>query len=753
MKNIQRTVCDPNCHADPKCGINATVEDDKIIAVTGSEYPLEGFKNRICMMGRSRLEYQNHRDRLRTPLRRKGPRGAGEWEAIGWDEAISLFITQHKATSEAYGPAAVKLSQVSGASGLLTRGTMHRYAALTGATVTGAGGIDYGMAKGMEYLFGLPAYTYFQPGGHSLNDAANSELIILWGSNMAVTRAVDHAPIKRAGRQGTRLICIDPTYSETAAWCEQWISIRPGSDGALAWALAHQIVDNGWFDKDFMTRHTDLPLLVDLQSGSYLRASDLDTSAGDDYMVWCNRSGGPVAVTSASDITLNIPVATYNHNGSTFELATVFSIFSREAEKYSAAHCAEITGVPAAVIEQLAADYASANPGAIRIGFGLDRWYYSDSNARIVGILACLTGNIGIAGGGVSIISGGRFAPLDASNFFAPTGEGANSISMMEADDCVRTGEPFPIKMECIALGNPFNQVKPDRGRVLSEYVANLDFICVIDHFMTDTAKQADLVLPACTIFERTDIVTDSFIQLQQKVVSPEGQAKSDFEIFCLLGKAMGHGDYFDRSEAEYLAEILEASTELEVEGITWERLEKEKVIYPWKEEKPYVGFEDRIFPTSSGRIEFYKHELDEYGSTLPVYREPIEASPQNPLYEKYPLVLLSSHSRYRIHSTFANMPMTQAKEPEPLIRMNDLDAKARGLVEGDICRVFNDRGLLKIRCRVDERIRRGTVLVSEGHWVDQFIEGDPYILTHDKFNETAENYAHYDVLVEVDAV
>jgi molybdopterin-containing oxidoreductase family molybdopterin binding subunit len=95
---------------------------------------------------------------------------------------------------------------------------------------------------------------------------------------------------------------------------------------------------------------------------------------------------------------------------------------------------------------------------------------------------------------------------------------------------------------------------------------------------------------------------------------------------------------------------------------------------------------------------------------------------------------------------------MTQAKEPEPLIRMNDLDAKARGLVEGDICRVFNDRGLLKIRCRVDERIRRGTVLVSEGHWVDQFIEGDPYILTHDKFNESAENYAHYDVLVEVDA-
>lgn len=704
------------------------------------------------MLGRSRLEYQYHRDRLRTPLKRKGERGSGEWEPISWDEAISLFVARHKATRDAYGPEAIKLTQVSGAFGLLTRGTMHRYAALTGATVTSEGGIDYGLAKGMEYLFGLPAETYFQPGGHSLSDAVNSELIILWGSNMAVTRAVDHAPIKKAGRKGTRLICIDPTHSETAAWCDQWVSIRPGSDGALAWAMAHQIVKNRWYDEKFLVEHTDLPLLVDLQSGEYLRSSDLDASAGDEYMVWCNHAGGPVAISSASDIALKESAHTYSHDSNSFEIATVFSIFSEEAGKYSAAYCAEITGVPAAVTEQLAADYASAKPGSIRIGFGLDRWYYSDSNARIVGILACLTGNIGVPGGGVNIISGGRFAPVNAGIFFAPQGEGARSISMMDADDCVRTGQPFPIKMECIALGNPFNQVKPDRGRVLSEYVSNLDFICVIDHFMTDTAKQADLVLPACTIFERTDIVADSFIQLQQRIVSPEGQAKSDFEIFCLLGKAMGHEEYFDKSEDEYLAEILEASTDLEVKDITWERLEREKVIYPWKDSKPYVGFEDRVFPTASGRIEFYKHELNEYGSTLPVYREPIEASPKNTLFEKYPLVLLSAHSRYRIHSTFANMAMIQAKEPEPVIRMSKADARARSLVDGDICQVFNDRGLLKIKCQVDERIREGTVLVSEGHWIDQFIEGDPYILTHSRFNETAENYAHYDVLVEVGA-
>lgn len=750
MKKIQRTVCDPNCHADPKCGISATVEDDQIIAITAAEYPLDGFKNRICLMGRSRIEYQYHPDRLRTPLKRKGERGAGEWEPISWDEAIDLFIGQHKTTVEKYGPRSVALTQVSGASGVLTRGAMYRYAALTGATVTAPGGIDYGMAKGLEYLFGLPASSYFQPGGNAITDALNSEYIILWGSNMSITRMVDHAPIKEAGRKGAKLVCIDPTYSETAAWCDQWVSIRPGSDGALAWAMAHQIFENQSYDKEFVLQHTDMPLLMNLETSKYLRASDLDASAGEDYMVWCNEADGPVALSSARDIALDKPVQSYSGNGVEIAITTVFSAFREEASKFSAARCTEITGVPAEVTEQLASEYAAAKAGSIRLGFGLDRWYYSDSNARIVGILACLTGNIGIAGGGVSISSGGYSVPIRARSFYAPDSTYAEGLTMMDIDECVRTGEPFPIKMECIALGNPFNQVKPNRGQVLNEYVANLDFICVIDHFMTDTAKYADLVLPAATIFERTDMVVDSFVQLQQKVVKPEGEAKSDFEIFCLLGKAMGHEAYFDKTEEEYLEQILEDSTDSVAKDITWEKLEKEKVIYPWVNKKPYVGFEDRKFPTTSGRVESYQESLLEYGSAMPIYREPIEASPENPLFKKYPLVFLSSHSRYRIHSTFANMPLTQSKEPEPVVRMNETDAKTRGLADGDICKVFNDRGTMKIKCQVDKRIRKGTVIVSEGHWVDQFIEGDSYILTHSQYNKTAENYAHYDVLVQV---
>ena len=187
-----------------------------------------------------------------------------------------------------------------------------------------------------------------------------------------------------------------------------------------------------------------------------------------------------------------------------------------------------------------------------------------------------------------------------------------------------------------------------------------------------------------------------------------------------------------------------------QLQGVDVARLKTEKVIYPWPSDEPYVGFEDRRFPTPSGRVEFYKQGLAAYGAELPFYREPIEASPENPLFDRYPLVLLSSHSRFRIHSTFANLEAVRKREPEPLVRVHPADARRRSIEDGAVVRVFNDRGHVKLRCRVDEGMREGCVLISEGHWIDQFMEGDPYGLTHDQFSPTTENYAHYDVLVEL---
>lgn len=751
MAHTERTVCDPNCHANPHCGLSATIEDGRITAVDPASYPVPGFENRICLMGRARLEYQYHPERLRQPLKRVGARGEGHWQPISWDEAIGLFVENQKRISEQYGPRSVVFTSVSGAFGALTRGAPMRYAALTGATVQGSGGIDFGVAKGLEYMFNVPASHYFGPGGHSLDDVKNSEITVIWGGNPAVTRSVDHVALKRARRQGTKLICVDPVRSETAKLCDEWISIRPGSDGALALSMIHEIIATDHYDEKFLIDHTNMPFLVDRDSGDLLRERDIIAGGTDDYVVWDAQEDAPVAISRSSSPLLRWSGEIRRARGGVVSVATVFELVVELAAHFEPDEASKITELPADTIRAFARQYAEASPAAVRVGYGIDRWYNSDATARAIATLVCLTGNIGIPGGGISLIEGSKAAPVRSSRFALPAGKHLNVLSMMEVDQAVRERDPYPIKMECVSLGNPYNQVKPNRAKVIRDYIGNLEFIAVIDHFMTDTAKFADLVLPACTIFERTDLVVDRFIQLQQRIVEPEGEAKSDFEIFKAIADASGLGTYFEKSPEDYIEEILKASGS-KLDDVNYARLEKEKVIVPRDSTKSYVGFRDRVFRGPSGRIEVYKESLKEHGLQLPVYREPIEASPKNPLFKKYPLVLLSSHSRYRIHSTFANLETTKAREPNPIARVHPSDATARGFSDGAVVKVFNDRGHMKIACRLDDSIRPGCVLISEGHWTEQFIEGDPYILTHDLVSPTSENYAHYDVLVEMAA-
>jgi anaerobic selenocysteine-containing dehydrogenase len=699
-------------------------------------------------MGKSRLEYQNHPDRLTVPLRRVGDRGEDQWEEISWEEAISLFVEKQKKMMEKYGSKSVCFSVGSGAFGLLTRGSPTRYAALTGATMNRSSGFDYGISKGLEYMFGEPAAGYFLKGGHSYQDAINSELIVLWGSNAAVTRSVDHVPLKRARRNGTKIICIDPTNSETAKLCDEWISIRPGSDGALALALAHQLLKDDLIDKAFLASHTDFPLLINVDSRKAIHERDISSQDGPERVTWCNEQSAVVPLSEAISPALSKRFTVELADGSKCKVATVFELFKDMVDAMSPSTAADITGVDEATIISLAREYARAKPGSIRMGYGVDRWYYSDVTGRAIAALACLTGNIGIAGGGVSLNDGYLFVPVQGRHFYSPEGKAPSYLSLMEIDSAVRSDQPYPIKMECITLGNFYLQAKPDRASVIKDYVSKLEFITVIDHFMTDTARYADLVLPACTIFEKSDIVVDEMLQLQQKVVPAVGQAKSDFEIMALFAEEMGLGHHFNKSEEEYIDDVLQAPSPL-LKGVDMARLKQEKVIYPWPDSEPYFGFKDRVFGTPSGRIEFYKEDLIPYGCEMHYFREPIEASPKSPLFQKYPLVLLSSHSRYRIHSTFANLTATKNKEPDPVIRINPGDAEKRGLESGAIAKVYNDRGLMKIKCRIDENIRPGCVVVSEGQWTKQFIEGDPYILTHAQYSPTSENYAHYDVLVE----
>jgi anaerobic selenocysteine-containing dehydrogenase len=297
-----------------------------------------------------------------------------------------------------------------------------------------------------------------------------------------------------------------------------------------------------------------------------------------------------------------------------------------------------------------------------------------------------------------------------------------------------------------------FNQTSANRARTMREIVPKLELIVVADQFMTATAELADVVLPACSIFEKFDLVPGMFLQLQRPAVQPEGESKADLDIFAGLAHSMGLGRYFDRAARHYLREICESDHPL-LRGISLERLEREDAILLNRPREPYVGFKDLKFRTSSGRIEIYKEELARYGGELPFYREPIEASPENPLHRRFPLTLLFSHSRHRIHSSFANLPRMKKAEPEPVVEMHPADLRLRGLTPHQLARVWNDRGSVVLRCRANSDLRPGVVVIAEGSWVKDFAAGDPYSLTHEQVSPTSENYAFYDTLVEIELV
>lgn len=747
---LVRTVCDPNCHANPRCGITALVEDGRITSIEPGSFPLPEYDRRICLMGMSRLEYQYHKDRLRFPLKRAAKRGEGKWQRISWNEAFDILDQRLRALATQFGSRSLAFFTGTGVAGVLTKGAAHRFAAVIGGTASRAGGVDYGVPKGLEYTFGVPASTYFRPGGHEYADAVNSRMIILWGANGAETRFVDFHFVVEAQRRGAKVVSIDPNRSATAAKADQWISLRPGTDTALALSLLHEILKQGGQTEPFLRDHTNAPFLLRRDTGGFLREADVIPGGSSAYMVWDSLSQSPVPNGAGFTPVLTGTYQVLLASGSTVECAPAFQLLVDLCRSYPPERASVITGVPAPIIRDLAHEFVSRKPASIRIGFGVDRWYYSDYTARAVANLVIATGNIGVAGGGISVHDGTYPAPLNLQVFRAPDGREAATLDVISLASAIEHGKPYPVKALWLSASNMFNQTSANRRRVMSSIVPQLELIVVVDHFMTDTADLADIVLPACTIFERLDLVAGKFYQLQQRAVEPEGESKSDFDIFAGLARRMGMGDYFDRSPEDYLTEMLATNHPL-LEGITLDRLQREGAVFLNRPREPYVSFRDLRLRTPSGRIEIYKEELVRYGAELPHYREPIEASPENLLYQRFPLTLLFSHSKYRIHSTFANMPMIKKLEADPRVEIHPIDAQQRSITTGQVVRVHNDRGSVSLRCLFNGDLRPGVVVISEGSWVKDFPGGDPYSLTHELVSPTSENYAFYDTLVEIE--
>ena len=721
------------CHTG--CIHSVHVKDGKIVRVERTVYP-DGEEGIICLKGIAGARLLYHPDRLKYPLKRAGKRGEGKWQRITWEQALDEIADKVKRIREKHKPESVAISPMWNSTN--PKGGIQPTLGLRLRNLMQASELNQGIPIDSNSIFA----NYFSLGtsGGGLADPrtlleGNTKYMIAWGTNPAEMAFRFMRYISEAQKRGAKLVDIGLIFDATAEKADWWIPVEAGSDTALALAMISVIINEKLYDQDFVLKYTNGPFLVRGDNGQFLRESDIFPGASPhNYVVWDTTSGQPKAITPKTyEFFGSKPALLGTYEPAGIECHPAFQLLADLANRYRPEKAAEITGVSPETTEKLAREYAAAKPAAILICFGL-RYQNSGNAYRAMITLGALTGNVGVMGGGpiLGFNSQGRFnAPQINFNddlIINPTEEHSHSIPIAQFFEGMATGRPYPIKA-MILYGVNLLHTFPSPRRWIEEVFPKLELIVVNDIFMTVTAEYADYVLPDCTVFEREDIEIGhgGYIVLLEKAIEPMYECRPPIYFWSELARRLGYGEYFDKTIEEWL-EFRLTSKDASITGIepplTLERLKKEKMVQANIPSRIYHPFLDKKFPTPSGRIEFYCEELTAAGDALPVFREQLE-SPRSALAKKYPLVFNTANNRFFMHTVFANdLAMLQSYKMEPYLSINTQDAQKRGIKEGDVVIVYNDRGSCKVRAMISEAVPPGVVNIPHGWWPKQFIEG-----------------------------
>jgi len=709
-----------------RCLLKVHVKDGVIVRIEtddGAEPQL-----RACSRGRAQRQRVYAPDRLRYPMRRVGPRGEGSFERIGWDEALDEVASQLKRIKEQYGPGVIINLQYAGNQGSIQSSAVGRLLNKFGGHLQHWGGAS---AEADLWASRATYGTTFT--GHTGEDLLSSHLIILWGKNPAELIYGDNSTynLARAREAGARVVCVDPRFTDSAAvFADRWIPIRPGTDTAMLVAMAHVMITESLYDRDFI----------------------------DTYTVGFDRFKDYVLGTE--DGVAKTP---------------------QWAEA--------ITGVGADDIVSLAREYATTRPAALINGYGPGRTAYGEQYHRAAATLAAMTANIGIHGGNPA---GRGFPPTMATDSLSagvlprgknPLGAGAPRGISTSLDTALKSsqrvlqckiydailkgkagGYPGDIKMVWVNCGNTLNQF-PNTNKGVEAF-KRLEFIVAQEQFMTATARFADILLPVVTNFETDDFHSAKFscpyYIYSSRAIEPLYEAKSDFQICAELAPRLGINDYSDKAQDEWLREIVMANPVVRRHVADFDAFRKEgvcKVSLPEAAisfSKEIADPENNPFPTPSGKIEIYSQRVadidDPEMPPIPRYIETWEGR-NDPLAGKYPLQLITPHAKTRAHSNFDNIPWVKELEPQQ-VWLNTADAAARGIADGDEVRIFNDRGEIIITAKVTERIMPGVVSINQGAWYRPDSGGAdrggcPNVLTRDE-HSPAGGWCTHTALVQV---
>lgn len=715
-------------HCGSVCSLKCTVRDGRLVMVQPNDKAVEPRYRTVCLRGISEVQHIYGQKRVQTPLKRVGERGSGEFEQVSWEEALDDIGAQIKAIQSKYGRDSVLVN---------TSGEVDApwLAGILGArTCANNDGVDIGIGNGLDPATG--AGGGYAMSGQEARDWVNSKLVLNVGCNFCESSMTTSRLLFEAMDAGARTIAVDPHFSTTACKCDEWVPIEPGTDAALFLGMVTAILDNDLQDEEFMKKHTSFPFLVDEGTGQLLREHegrvDEETGEPEDgtknpYMV-IGADGGPVPYTEASNPRLE---GTVSVSGS--RATTVYSLLLRAQREYTLDWASQVTGIPAEKIEEIARLYAEG-PSSLSLGWGgNDKISNADVAGHAAAILVAITGNIGKKGAGVGVYVGGNY-----NGYSAPLGswEASDELEAGPSDlsfyDIREQGSVHAV----FTVGDFLAQKVANMGRT-EKWLEGIDLVVIADPYFTEHCKWADYVLPLTTRFELDDEygnikVGYNHIVMQQKVLDPLFEAKTELwlqrELASRLGVEAG------LPEAAHLRgdAALSGSDDSYYSDLSAKDLLDNQGIWPIDGiDEPRMVFEDYDFETASGRMDVYYEDMYEFGQALPEWEPPQEAYAGNPLRETYPLQFANVRTRFRIHNQFNDAEWIQ-QFYTPTIAVNPADVAGKGIESGDVVRVFNDRGSMKLPIHLNEAVRPGSARMYEGATSDYVVEGNMQELTND---------------------
>lgn len=656
---------------------------------------------RACVRGRGYRKTFLNPGRLRYPMKRIGERGSGKFERISWEEAADIIAGEWKRIRDQYGPGARYVNYGCGVTGIMRPGVLaKRLLALDGGYLDYFNSYSSACSRYMSpYVFGTAVC------GNSPQDMLNTKLLVLWGDNPVETifGTERNYYLSLLKERGIRIIVVDPRLSNTAiAYADQWIAIRPATDSALTDAMAYVIWSEGLQNQEFMDRYC---------IGFDEEHMPEGVPAGESYRTYLFGEKDGIPKTP------------------------------EWAEK--------ITGLNAETIRTFAREYASAKPACIIMGLGPQRHGNGEQTTKGISTLTCMTGNIGISGGGAAgngdidehekITLYNNTVPnpypgkipvflwtkaIEHGTEMTPRGDRLTGVEKLDSN----------IRMLFNLAGNTLvNQHSDvnDSIRILKDE-SQCEFILCSDIFMTPSARYADILLPGTSVFEGNNIVPpwrgNNYVLRNNKVIEPLFGCRFEWEWLKDVAERLGLYEEFTDGKPDmeqWLEENYNVFRRKEPELPDYETF-CSRGGWQYQDQITYIAFEKEIadpenhpFATPSGKIEIFSKRLYDFKQedipAIPCYLSCPEG-PDDPLRKIYPLQLMGWHTRRRCHTVHDNNEYQDEVEM-PGLWIHPSDAEKRGIKDGDIVEVYNGRGRVRIPAVVTERIVNGVVAMSQGAW------------------------------------